>query len=332
MTDIRSSRWPKRTSYGNLFTLDLYWGAPDHPPIDIELEDGGTVTATNVSSYKGVRVWGVPTFPAPSSRRRSTRPSRRPPPTASSSSTTTTSRSGVGRPRTTRASASSRGPARHVHRAGTRPEIRRRGSTPSAFPTTSSSTSTSPRQGSRRVRRRDEERDQACVEAHGADVRRRREGLPADFDPKQRDHEISVTLARVLFLLFGDDTEMWAHRRRSATCSRLHQGHTERDGTDIGHAPQRRCSTTSTPTQRRATHAPELAAFPYVNGGIFDEQITLPDLGQGLPRRHPRRPPRSTGRPSAPRSSARCSSQCVTPRPAASSASTTPPRRTSSRR
>jgi citrate synthase len=28
-------------------------------------------------------------------------------------------------------------------------------------------------------------------------------------DPKVRDHEISVTLARILFLMFGDDTEMW---------------------------------------------------------------------------------------------------------------------------
>jgi hypothetical protein len=32
---------------------------------------------------------------------------------------------------------------------------------------------------------------------------------PAATDPKRRDHEISVTLARILFLMFGDDTEMW---------------------------------------------------------------------------------------------------------------------------
>ncbi|MEI2810727.1 MAG: type IIL restriction-modification enzyme MmeI [Nocardioides sp.] len=50
-------------------------------------------------------------------------------------------------------------------------------------------------------------------------------------DPKARDHEISVTLARILFLMFGDDTEMWrenlfqdfilehtAHRRNRHRC------------------------------------------------------------------------------------------------------------------
>ena len=35
---------------------------------------------------------------------------------------------------------------------------------------------------------------------------------PKEFDPKTRDHEISVTMARILFLHFGDDTEMWRHR------------------------------------------------------------------------------------------------------------------------
>jgi len=32
---------------------------------------------------------------------------------------------------------------------------------------------------------------------------------PGDYDAKKRDHEISVTLARILFLMFGDDTDMW---------------------------------------------------------------------------------------------------------------------------
>ena len=44
-------------------------------------------------------------------------------------------------------------------------------------------------------------------------------GYPADIDPKQRDHEISVTLARILFLMFGDDTDMWQPRTSSTTSS-----------------------------------------------------------------------------------------------------------------
>jgi hypothetical protein len=49
--------------FGDLFRLDLFWHSPDHPPIEIELDDGHKLTATNVSSYKGVRVWEVPALP-----------------------------------------------------------------------------------------------------------------------------------------------------------------------------------------------------------------------------------------------------------------------------
>ena len=49
--------------FGDLFRLDLFWRSPDQPPIEIELDDGHKVTATNVSSYKGVRVWEVPALP-----------------------------------------------------------------------------------------------------------------------------------------------------------------------------------------------------------------------------------------------------------------------------
>jgi hypothetical protein len=53
---------------------------------------------------------------------------------------------------------------------------------------------------------------------------------PAGIDEKARDHEISVTLARILFLMFGDDTDMWPEN--------LFQDfildHTDPDGSDIG--------------------------------------------------------------------------------------------------
>src|SRR5690242_3401843 len=50
-------------NFDRLFRLDLFWGGPDHPPILIELDNVGKVTATNVSSYKGGRVWEVPALP-----------------------------------------------------------------------------------------------------------------------------------------------------------------------------------------------------------------------------------------------------------------------------
>lgn len=49
--------------YSDLFRLDLFWGAPNHPPIEVDLGDGLKLTATNISSYQGVRVWEVPALP-----------------------------------------------------------------------------------------------------------------------------------------------------------------------------------------------------------------------------------------------------------------------------
>ncbi|HZJ49054.1 MAG TPA: DNA methyltransferase, partial [Acidimicrobiia bacterium] len=100
-------------------------------------------------------------------------------------------------------------------------------------------------------------------------------------DPKKRDHEISVSLARVLFLLFGDDTEMW----KNATGEPLPdlfqdfvKDHTERDGSDIADRFNALFEVLDTAPMDRSGPAAELAAFPYVNGGIFDEHITLPKL------------------------------------------------------
>src|SRR6185437_10728479 len=44
--------------YQKLFLHDLNWSRPDQPPITVEY-DGRHVTATNVSQYKGIRVWVV---------------------------------------------------------------------------------------------------------------------------------------------------------------------------------------------------------------------------------------------------------------------------------
>ena len=48
--------------YQQLFIHDLNWSRPDQPPITIEYDDRH-VTATNVSQYKGIRVWVVDEAP-----------------------------------------------------------------------------------------------------------------------------------------------------------------------------------------------------------------------------------------------------------------------------
>ena len=62
MTELLVGR-AESEDLSRFFRLDLFWSAPDHAPIQIELDDGLKVTAQNVSSYKGVRVWEVPAVP-----------------------------------------------------------------------------------------------------------------------------------------------------------------------------------------------------------------------------------------------------------------------------
>jgi len=94
---------------------------------------------------------------------------------------------------------------------------------------------------------------------------------PADHDRSARDHQISVTLARILFVIFGDDTDMW-----TADLFRdfIHN-HTAADGSDIGSQLNDLFAYLDTPLAERHEAATQLKDFPYVNGGIFRERVTL---------------------------------------------------------
>lgn len=97
---------------------------------------------------------------------------------------------------------------------------------------------------------------------------------PRAVDSKRRDHEISVTLARILFLMFGDDTEMWA----TDAFRNVIQHETAPDGSDLGHVLNDLFEFLDT---ARPTLAPEgFDGFKYVNGGIFEEKIALPPLNR----------------------------------------------------
>ena len=97
---------------------------------------------------------------------------------------------------------------------------------------------------------------------------------PASADPKKRDHEISVTLARILFLMFGDDTEMW----QTDAFRNVIQHETRSDGSDLARVLNELFAFLDT---AQPTHVPTgFEGFKYVNGGIFDEKIDLPGLGK----------------------------------------------------
>jgi hypothetical protein len=268
--------------FGDLFRFDLFWHSPDHAPIQIELADGHKVTATNVSSYKGVRVWEVPALPGSVGEARLDQ----------AISKNSTNRLVIFHDgdeqvwrwpsRTTKGGSVISRSARHVHRVGS-PDPRFIAKLdairlPSDVVVDVNDLLSRVR-GAFDVETKNETKraSKLMAQMYGAVEK----GYPADSDPKKRDHEISVTLARVLFLLFSDDTEMWKSVD-GAPLPDLFQDfvkdHTERDGSDVAERFNALFKTLDTALKERGSLAPELAAFPYVNGGIFEEKITLPTL------------------------------------------------------
>jgi len=89
-------------------------------------------------------------------------------------------------------------------------------------------------------------------------------------------HALEVLLVRLLFCLFADDTGIFqpAQALRSFIEER-----TAQDGSDLGARLAQLFQVLNTPEGRRSTRLDEqLAAFPYVNGGLFQEALPLADF------------------------------------------------------
>ena len=97
---------------------------------------------------------------------------------------------------------------------------------------------------------------------------------PRTVEAKVRDHEISVTLARILFLMFGDDTEMW----HTDAFRNVIQHETLPDGSNLAHVLNDLFTFLN--TAKPGTVPNGFEGFKYVNGGIFEEKIELPPLGK----------------------------------------------------
>lgn len=91
-------------------------------------------------------------------------------------------------------------------------------------------------------------------------------------------HETSIFLIRILFLLFGDDTGMWTKN----TFLKLVMG-TKEDGTDVGPKFDTLFEVLNTPEDKRTKGlGDEFKPFPYVNGGIFAEKISVIDFNKKM--------------------------------------------------
>lgn len=95
-------------------------------------------------------------------------------------------------------------------------------------------------------------------------------------------HDLRVFTVRVLFLLFADDTGLWARDQ----FMRYLIDETAEDGHDLGMHLGRLFEVLNTPEARRSKALDEgLRAFPYVNGGLFEERISTPDCNREIRKR-----------------------------------------------
>ncbi len=87
-------------------------------------------------------------------------------------------------------------------------------------------------------------------------------------------HALEVFLVRLLFCLFADDTGIFQPKD---ALQDLIENHTQEDGSDLGDQLGRLFVVLDTPYDKRQKSLPELfAAFPYVNGRLFEERLDPP--------------------------------------------------------
>lgn len=92
-------------------------------------------------------------------------------------------------------------------------------------------------------------------------------------------HELNVFLVRTLFCLFADDANIFLHHQ----FRRYLENRTGEDGSDTGmHLSTLFQILNTAPEKRQATVDEELAQFPYVNGGLFAEQIIVPSFNSEM--------------------------------------------------
>ena len=93
-------------------------------------------------------------------------------------------------------------------------------------------------------------------------------------DEDERASEISILLTRVLFCLFADDANIV--RWPPGAFKSLIAHRTYEDGSNLGAQLSALFDTLNRPTERRSPHLDEaLAAFPYVNGDLFNKRMGI---------------------------------------------------------
>jgi type I restriction-modification system DNA methylase subunit len=85
-------------------------------------------------------------------------------------------------------------------------------------------------------------------------------------------HQLNIFFTRLLFCYFAEDTNIFENDQFSHAI----QSHTRSDGEDTAAYLNRLFWVLNTPTNERGDIPNYLSAFPYVNGGLFKEEIQCP--------------------------------------------------------
>ncbi|MDP1652586.1 MAG: N-6 DNA methylase [Rhodocyclaceae bacterium] len=93
-------------------------------------------------------------------------------------------------------------------------------------------------------------------------------------------HALEVFLVRLLFCLFADDTGIFQPKD---ALQDLIENQTAEDGSDLGDELHRLFVVLNTPYDKRQKSLPEIfAAFPYVNGRLFEERLDPPVFSRAM--------------------------------------------------
>lgn len=93
-------------------------------------------------------------------------------------------------------------------------------------------------------------------------------------------HPLEVLLVRVLFCLFADDTGLF---QPAQAFREWLESDTAADGRDLGPRLSELFQILNTPPERRQNNLDErLAAFPYVNGKLFEEMLPIPSFSTAM--------------------------------------------------
>ena len=258
--------------YQSLFLEHLRWSRPDQQPLAVQLDGTVSYQISNISSYKGLRVWVCPELPASADQAAIDRAIAK----------KSTDRLVIFHDeskqiwrwpvRTVKAGSITTRLTSHVHVTGTEnPKLLKRLEA-ITLGVTESLSATDVIERVKRAFDVETERE----------TKRASKLMATMFDALKNagtpEHKISVTLARILFLMFGDDTDMWD----KDLFQNFIINRTRTDGSDLSERLNELFQYLDTKPDDAGQTPEHFKGFRYVNGGLFRERITLPPVGESL--------------------------------------------------